>query len=80
MKHDSGRQSLLDRLHRDRGRQLHEIHQSRQLDRRVSFISLKSRITLLPVLYNSSPCDQDCWHIDLVAWSRFSDNVGHVLA
>lgn len=42
MKQDSGRQSLIDRLHRDRGRQLHEINQPRQLDRRVSFTSLTS--------------------------------------
>jgi len=45
MKQDSGRQSLIDRLHRDRGRQLNEINQPRQLDKRVSFVYLKSIIT-----------------------------------
>jgi len=42
MKQESSRQSLIDRLHRDRDRQLHEINQPRQLDKRVSFISLHS--------------------------------------
>jgi len=42
MKQESGRQSLIDRLHRDRGRQLHEITQPRQLDKRVSFIPVLS--------------------------------------
>ena len=41
MKQESGRQSLIDRLHRDRGRQLHELNQPRQMDKRVSFISVK---------------------------------------
>jgi len=39
MKQESGRQSLIDRLHRDRGRQPHELNQPRQMDKRVSFIS-----------------------------------------
>ena len=38
MKQESSRQSLIDRLHRDHGRQLHEINQPRQIDKRVSFM------------------------------------------
>ena len=42
MKQESGRQSLIDRLHRDRGRQLHDLNQPRQMDKRVSFLYPKS--------------------------------------
>ena len=45
MKQESGRQSLIDRLHRDRGRQLREINLPRQHDKRVSFVSLQTVIT-----------------------------------
>ena len=51
MKQESGRQSLIDRLHRDRGRQLHEINQPRQLDKRVSFISPQSVTASIDMCY-----------------------------
>jgi len=73
MKQESGRQSLIDRLHRDRGRQLHELNQPRQMDKRVSFLSLfffTSVISLcLPLLveWHEGICPVKnwvvgCWH------------------